>query len=42
MIFAPKMPDFYIIIVEKYCFPNYRRGTTPLPPVSYAYKQRVV
>jgi len=36
MIFARKMPEFFIIIAEKYFFPNFR-GTCPLPPVSYAY-----
>jgi len=33
MIFAPKMPKFYIIIARK----KFYGGTCPSPPVSYAY-----
>ena len=41
MIFARKMPRFYIIIARKICFPIFlggRGGRSPCPPpVSYAY-----
>ena len=33
MMFARKMPEFYIIIALKYFFPNFRGGArAPLPP----------
>ena len=32
MIFARKMPEFYIIIARKYFFPNFRGARAPLPP----------
>jgi len=38
MSFAPKMPEFYIIIARKIFFRNFWGGhMSPLPPVSYAY-----
>ena len=38
IIFAPKMPEFYMIIVPKIFFPNFRVHVPPNPryPVSYA------
>jgi len=36
MIFARKMPEFYIIIARKIFSPNFR-GHVPPAPVSYAY-----
>ena len=41
MIFARKMPKFYVIIARKIFFPNFFFGggarAAPLLPVSYAY-----
>ena len=37
MIFARKMPEFYMTIARKIFFPNIRGVRAPLPPVSYAY-----
>ena len=37
MIFARKMPEFYIIIARKIIFPNFRGHVPPLTSVSYAY-----
>jgi len=45
MIFARKVPEFYIIFARKIFSPNFRVGAHapaphPLPPVSYAYYGR--
>ena len=37
MIFARKMPEFYIIIAQKIFFPNFRGHVPLLVPLSYAY-----
>jgi len=38
MIFARKMPEFYIIIARKIFFPNFWGHVPPCPsPVSYTY-----
>jgi len=37
MIFARKMPEFYLIIARKIFFPNFKGERAPLLPVSYAY-----
>ena len=37
MIFARKMPEFYVIIARKIFFRKFGGRTCPLPPVSYAY-----
>jgi len=34
------MPEFYIIIARKIFFPNFREARAPLPPVSYAYRDK--
>jgi len=39
MIFAPKMPEFYIIIARKIFFANFRGHPAP---VSYAYALKVL
>ena len=39
MIFARKMPEFYIIIARKILFPDIYGARAPPAPVSYTYEQ---
>ena len=42
MIFAQKMPEFYIIIARKIFFSRILGGHVPPAPVSYAYGQKAI
>ena len=37
MVFARKMPEFYVIIVQKIYFPGFWGARATPSPVSYAY-----